>query len=152
MRKERLMADVLIQSGRRTNLQHLPQLCIELQIKKSSTWKTVANTSTIDPETCQICRVAYELPEDIEIDNHWVNCGSKTGCNWWVHTICANIHYPNNDEGETKIDAWASKHFYCIKHMPKAEKIGWDKELNREVQLVETSKKSRVILKFQRKK
>ena len=36
--------------------------------------------------------------------------------------------------------------------MPKAEKIGWNKELNREVQLVETSKKSRVILKFQRKK
>ena len=35
--------------------------------------------------------------------------------------------------------------------MPKAEKIGWDKELNREVKLGETSKKSRSILKLKKK-
>ena len=33
MRKENLMAEVLIQSGRRTYLQHPPLLCTELQIK-----------------------------------------------------------------------------------------------------------------------
>ena len=121
--------------------------------KKSGTRKaSVSNTSTIDPETCQICKVKYESPEDIETDSHWVNCGSKKGCTWWVHTICANIYYPNNDEGEKKLDAWASKHFYCKKHMPKAEKIGWDKEMNREVKLGETSKKSRSILKLKKKK
>ena len=121
--------------------------------KKSGTRKaSVSNTSTIDPETCQICKVKYESPEDIETDSHWVNCGSKKGCTWWVHTICANIYYPNNDEGEKKLDAWASKHFYCKKHMPKAEKIGSDKELNREVKLGETSKKVAQYFKIKEKK
>ena len=61
--------------------------------KKSNTRKTsVANTSTIDPETCQICKVKYKPPEDIEADSHWVNCGSKKGCTCWIHIICANIH------------------------------------------------------------
>ena len=120
--------------------------------KKSRKQKTsVANTSTIDPETCQICKVKYKSPEDIETDSHQVNCGSKKGSNWWVHTICANIHYRNNDEGEKKLDAWASKHFYCKKHMLKAEKIGWDNELNREVQMGKTSKKSHSILKLKKK-
>ena len=35
--------------------------------------------------------------------------------------------------------------------MPKAEKIGWDKELNKEVQMGETSKKLRSILKLKKK-
>ena len=120
--------------------------------KKSSKRKTsVANSSTIDSETCQICKVKYESPEDIETNSCWVNCGSKRGCNQWVHTICAYIYYPNNDEGEKKLDTLASKDFYCKKHMPKAKKIGWDKDLNREVQMGETSKKSRSILKFKKK-
>ena len=50
--------------------------------KKSSKRKTsVANSSTIDSETCQICKVKYESPEDIETNSYWVNCGSKKGCN-----------------------------------------------------------------------
>ena len=35
--------------------------------------------------------------------------------------------------------------------MPKAEKFVWDRELNREVQLGETSKESRSILKLKKK-
>ena len=50
--------------------------------KKSSKRETsVANSSTIDSETCQICKVKYESPEDIETNSYWVNCGSKKGCN-----------------------------------------------------------------------
>lgn len=93
----------------------------------------------------------YESPEDIEADSHWVNSGSKKGCTWWVLTSCANIHYPNNDEWE-KLDAWTSTLSLQKKHMPKAEKIVWDRELNREVQLGETSKMSRSILKLKKKK
>ena len=93
----------------------------------------------------------YESPEEIETDSHWVNSGSKKGCTWWVHTNCANIHYPNNDEWE-KIRCMDINTFIAKKkHMPKAEKIVWDRELNREVQLGETSKMSRSILKLKKK-
>lgn len=94
----------------------------------------------------------YESPEEIETGSHWVNSGSKKGCTWWVHTNCANIHYPNNDEWE-KIRCMDINTFIAKKkHMPKAEKIVWDRELNREVQLGETSKMSRSILKLKKKK
>lgn len=52
-----------------------------------------------------------------------------------------------------KLDAWTSTlSLQKKKHMPKAEKIVWDRELNREVQLGETSKMSRSILKLKKKK
>lgn len=51
-----------------------------------------------------------------------------------------------------KLDAWTSTLSLQKKHMPKAEKIVWDRELNREVQLGETSKMSRSILKLKKKK
>ena len=107
-----------------------------------------SRSSGLDPEIiCQICKVTYESPEDIETDSHWVNCGNRKGCNWWVHTVCANIFYPNNDDNEKKLDSWASKHFFCKRHMPKPEKIGWDATKNCEVHVGQLKKKKIVKLK-----
>ena len=48
-------------------------------------------------------------------------------CQWWVHIRCVNLFYPNTDEGEAALDAWAKDHFYCKNHIPDAPAIGWDK-------------------------
>ena len=58
---------------------------------------------------------------------------------------------PTMTKVKKKLDTLASKLFHCKTHMPKAEKIGLDKELNREVQMGETSKKLRSILKLKKK-
>ena len=81
--------------------------------------------------------------EDVATDSAWIN--SKRSCNWWVHTCCVGIHYENTEKGEKKLDDWAKHHYYCQKHIPKAQAVGWDKIQQKEV--VEKQPNKRETLK-----
>ena len=45
------------------------------------------------------------------------------------------IHYDNSDIGEKGLDKWAKDHYFCAKHMPRAEPVGWAAEKEEEVLL-----------------
>ena len=101
---------------------------------------------------CRVCGIAWESPEDQESDSFWIGCAGKTckckpatackhECDWWVHNRCAHIYYENSDTGERAMSTWAKKHFFCHKHMPSVQKVGWDKELQQDVVLPSNSKK-----------
>ena len=88
---------------------------------------------------CRICGIAWESPEDQESDSFWIGCAGKTckckpatackhECDWWVHNRCAHIYYENSDTGERAMSTWAKKHFFCHKHMPDVQKVGWVKK------------------------
>ena len=88
---------------------------------------------------CRICGIAWESPEDQESDSLWIGCAGKTckckpatackhECDWWVHNRCAHIYYENSDTGERAMSTWAKKHFFCHKHMPDVQKVGWVKK------------------------
>ena len=89
--------------------------------------------STSSSEFCGVCKVRYQSEEDIESDSHWLNCSK--GCDWWVHSRCVGIHYDNSDIAEKGLDKWAKDHYFCAKHMPRAEPVGWDAEKEEEVLL-----------------
>lgn len=116
----------------------------------TSSLSVPSNVSVIDPEICQICKVKHLSPEDIESDSHWVNCQKENGCDYWVHTLCNNIYFPNNVEGEKELDKWAPKHFFCRKHQPKAQKVGWDPVQKKDVVVGEKGL-SKKILKLKKK-
>ena len=92
----------------------------------------------VQPENiCRLCGILWETEEDENSDSFWIGCSGKScrcktncdhGCNWWVHNRCAHIHYENSDKGETNLEKWAEKHFFCPKHMPAPTKVVWDKE------------------------
>ena len=94
--------------------------------------------STLSSEFFGICKVRYHSEEGIESDSHWLNCSK--GCNWWVHSRCVGIHYDNSDIGEKGLDKWAKDHYFCAKHMPRAEPAGWDAEKEDEVLLEKKGK------------
>ena len=81
--------------------------------------------------------------EDVATDLAWISCNRP--CNWWVHTRCVGIHYENTKKGEKKLDDWAKHHYYCQKHIPKAQAVGWDKIQQKEV--VEKQPNKRETLK-----
>ena len=70
----------------------------------------------------------------------------KRSCNWWVHARCVGIHYENTEKGEKKLDDWAKHHYYCQKHIPKAQAVGWDKIQQKEV--VENQLKRKTLKKI----
>ena len=85
-------------------------------------------------------------------DLFWIGCAWKTckckpatackhECDWWVHNRCAHIYYENSDAGQRAMSTWPKKHFFCHKHMPDVQKVGWDKELQQDVALPSNSKK-----------
>ena len=89
--------------------------------------------STSSSEFCSVCKVRYQSEEDIESDSHWLNCSKD--CDWWVHFRFVGIHYHNSDIGGKGLDKWAKDHYFCAKHMPRAEPVGWNTEKEEEVLL-----------------
>ena len=49
---------------------------------KPSTWTTIT-----DINICQLCKIVFEIEEDVSTDSPWINCSGKS-CNWWVHSRC----------------------------------------------------------------
>ena len=47
--------------------------------------------STSSSEFCGVCKVRYQIEEDIDSDSHWLNCSK--GCDWWVYSRCVGIHW-----------------------------------------------------------
>ena len=95
----------------------------------------------------------YESPEDIETDTHWVNCGSKEGCNWWVHTILQTSIFPTMAKVKKNNRCMGNKALLLQKTHAQGRKICWNKELNKKsiLQLGETGKMSCSILKLKKK-
>ena len=46
-----------------------------------------------------------------------------------------------------KIDDWAKHHYYCQKHIPKAQAVGWDKIQQKEVVEKQPNKRKMLLLK-----
>ena len=101
--------------------------------------KRVVFDSSSSSDFCGVCKVRYQSEEDIESDSHWLNCSK--GCDWWVHSRCVGIHYENSDIAEKGLDKWAKDHYFCAKHMPRAEPVGWDAEKEEEVLLEKKARK-----------
>lgn len=85
----------------------------------------------------------YKSEEDIKSDSHWLNC--LKGCNWWIHSRSSGFHYQYSDGGKKSLDSWAIDHNFCLKHMPRAEPVGWDEEKKRRGF---AGKKRKVMLKL----
>ena len=41
------------------------------------------------------------------------------------------IHYKKSNHSKGKLDQWAHKHYFCRKHLLKAQTTGWNKNLDK---------------------